>query len=158
MQLLPMTLTVAAIGERDAADWLDMRRLLWPGHGAIAHGNEMRELAASPGFAAFIARDDEGRAVGFAEVYTRPFANGCESRPVPFLEGIWVAPPARNSGVGSALLAAVEAWCRRRGFTELGSDAAIENIDSHRAHAAWGFAETERVVYFRKALSDTGRS
>jgi aminoglycoside 6'-N-acetyltransferase I len=158
MQLLPMTLTVAAIGERDVPDWLDLRRLLWPSHDVAAHRNEMRELAANPAFAAFIARDDAGRAIGFAEVYARPFANGCESRPVPFLEGIWVAPPARNSGVGSALLAAVEGWCTRHGFTELGSDALIENTSSHRAHAAWGFAETERVVYFRKALSDTGRS
>lgn len=154
--MLPMTLTVAAIGERDAPDWLDMRRRLWPDALADEHRAEMRELTRSPVFAAFIARDGEGRAIGFAEVYARPFANGCESRPVPFLEGIWVTPEMRNTGVGSELLGAVESWCLRRGFNELGSDALIENADSHRVHAAWGFAETERVVYFRKALPNAG--
>ncbi len=151
-------LTVAAIGERDAADWLAMRLRLWPDGSAAGHREEMRELAADSAFAAFIARDGEGRAIGFAEAYTRPFANGCESRPVPFLEGIWVEPDMRDIGVGRALLAAVENWCVHRGFDELGSDALIDNVGSHRAHAAWGFAETERVVHFRKALPRTGLS
>jgi len=38
------------------------------------------------------------------------------------------------------------------GFVELCSDAEIDNIQSHLSHAAWGFAETQRVVYFRKSL------
>ena len=41
---------------------------------------------------------------------------------------------------------------RARGFREIGSDALLDNRASHAAHAGWGFAETERVVYFRKVL------
>jgi aminoglycoside 6'-N-acetyltransferase I len=39
-----------------------------------------------------------------------------------------------------------------RGFSEIGSDALVENNLSHAAHRSWGFSETERVVHFRKLL------
>jgi len=71
---------------------------------------------------------------------------------VPFLEGIWVEPELRRRGVGRALVDHVEAFVRARGFREIGSDALLGNRASHAAHAAWGFSETERVVYFRKGL------
>jgi aminoglycoside 6'-N-acetyltransferase I len=155
VDLQSMSVAVSPITDRDESDWLAMRQVLWPGHAAAEHRKEVRELAAMPGFAAFLARDGAGAAVGFAEVFVRPFANGCAARPVPFLEGIWVAEAERGHGVGRRLLLAVEDWCRRHGFAELGSDALIDNEASHRAHSAWGFAETERVVYFRKPLPET---
>jgi aminoglycoside 6'-N-acetyltransferase I len=92
------------------------------------------------------------RAVGFAELGLRPYANGCDSQPVGFLEAIWVAPDWRGRGVARALLAAVEAAVRAEGLREIGSDALIGNTESLAAHAAWGFEEVERVVCFRKAL------
>jgi aminoglycoside 6'-N-acetyltransferase I len=155
VDLHALSFAVSPITERDESDWLAMRRSLWPGHAADEHRKEMRALAAARGFAGFLARDGAGAAVGFAEVFVRPFVNGCASRPVPFLEGIWVAEAERGHGVGRRLLLAVEDWCRSHGFAELGSDALIDNEGSHRAHAAWGFAETERVVYFRKPLPET---
>ena len=45
-----------------------------------------------------------------------------------------------------------EDWARAAGFTEMGSDAEIENADSLAAHRALGYAEIERVVCFRRAL------
>jgi aminoglycoside 6'-N-acetyltransferase I len=33
------------------------------------------------------------------------------------------------------------------------ADALLDNIESHNFQAAIGFAETERVVYFRKSLA-----
>ena len=51
-----------------------------------------------------------------------------------------------------ALCAAVETWAKGAGCTEFASDAEIANTVSHRMHLALGFAETERVVYFRKLL------
>src|SRR5262249_5308592 len=101
----------------------------------------------------FVAETDQGAAVGFAEITIRPFANGCDSRPVPFLEGIWVEPTFRRQAVGALLVAHVEAFVIARGFCEIGSDALVENHISHAAHRRWGFAETEKVVHFRKLLS-----
>lgn len=38
------------------------------------------------------------------------------------------------------------------GCGELASDAPLENAASHAMHHALGFVETERVVFFKKAL------
>jgi aminoglycoside 6'-N-acetyltransferase I len=100
----------------------------------------------------FIAETADGTAVGFAEIAVRKYANGCDARPVPFLEGIWVKPQLRREGIGARLIAHAEAFLMTRGFGELGSDAQIDNLVAHTAHCAWGFSETERVVYFRKVL------
>jgi len=91
---------------------------------------------------------------GFAEAsLRRDYVNGCETSPVAFLEGIYVAPQARCQGVGRALDRAVQDWAIQRGCQEYASDALIDNRDSHAFHAALGFEETERVVYFRRRLS-----
>lgn len=49
-------------------------------------------------------------------------------------------------------MSAVSDWARSKGMSELGSDASLDNTTSHAMHAALGFDETQRVVYFRKAL------
>jgi aminoglycoside 6'-N-acetyltransferase I len=71
---------------------------------------------------------------------------------VAFLEGIFVTPEARGQGVARALVGAVEDWAREQGCTEFASDAALENSVSHNMHRALGFAETQRVVFFKKML------
>lgn len=72
--------------------------------------------------------------------------------PVPFLEGIWVVPQFRRRGISARLIAYLETFVAVRGFREIGSDTSIDNHASQAAHSAWGFSETERVVYFRKSL------
>jgi aminoglycoside 6'-N-acetyltransferase I len=66
-------------------------------------------------------------------------AEGCESRPCPYIEGWWVAPDLRRTGVGRALIAAVESWCTAHGYTELASNVELDNDISLQAHAALGF-------------------
>jgi len=55
--------------------------------------------------------------------------------------------------VARALLGVVTDWARAHGCIELASDALLENTASHAMHAALGFEETERVVFFCKPLS-----
>ena len=63
-----------------------------------------------------------------------------------------ITEQAAHSGIGAALLSSMTVELREEGHVELCSDARLENLASHQAHAAWGFAETQRVVYFRKPL------
>ena len=70
----------------------------------------------------------------------RPYGDGCDTAPVPWLEGIYVAaglsPPRHRP---AAARTTVEDWARGRGFTELGSDADLDNLTSRLSHALWGF-------------------
>ena len=56
-------------------------------------------------------------------------------------------------GVARALVESVAQWARSAGCAELASDSLLDNPLAHAAHRALGFEETERVVYFRRALS-----
>jgi aminoglycoside 6'-N-acetyltransferase I len=143
------------VRQMDVADretWIRLRAALWPDEVLEVHGRDIDTfLGGETGFG-FIAEAEDGAAVGFAEITIRPFANGCDSRPVPFLEGIWVEPRFRCQRVGTRLVEHIEAFVTARGFNEIGSDALVENQISQTAHRSWGFSETERVVHFRKLI------
>jgi aminoglycoside 6'-N-acetyltransferase I len=139
----------------DKTGWLAMRRALWPD--ATDLEDEIDHLFEQVAFQAWVAVDGQA-IVGFAEASIRPFANGCDSAPVAFLEGIGVVESHRQQGVGRALVAAVEAWAQGQGIFELGSDTWLDDLHSQAVHQHWGFEETERVVYFRKKLGPVGRS
>ena len=145
---------VARATAADAEDWIAMRTALWPRGGDGAHAADIARLLVDPGETINLtARDADGVALGFAEAALRhDYVNGCRTSPVAFLEGIFVTPEARERGVARALVEAVEAWAQERGCTEFASDCAIDNEQSQRMHAALGFAETQRVVFFRKTL------
>lgn len=136
----------------DAAQWAPLRQALWPDEDATQLADEIDEILAG-GAIVFLAFDNQGAAIAFAEAALRhDYVNGTESSPVGFLEGWYVAPQWRGKGVGRALVAAVEGWARDQGCREFASDALLDNSASLAAHAACGFEETERVVYFRKLL------
>jgi len=138
----------------EQAGWLTLRRALWPQGTDAEHLAEMAGFVGQPArYAQFVAYDDARRAIGFIEASLRSdHVNGTESSPVAFLEGIFVLDAHRRRGVARALFAAATDWAASRGVHEFASDAAIENELSQRVHRALGFAETERVVYFRKVL------
>jgi aminoglycoside 6'-N-acetyltransferase I len=150
-RLDPNDLRVRVMEASDRLAWAEMRAALWPEETAQEHAHGIDDVLRSDRAWGFIAEAD-GMPAGFAELAIRDYANGCASRPVPFLEGIFVREGFRRRAVGARLIAYVEAFVAALGFTEIGSDAEITNSASHAAHRGWGFVETERVVYFRKVL------
>ena len=147
-----MDVTIREMGFEDRAIWSDMRFGLWPDTTPADHLQDIATLLADPEQWAFIVTANGNIPAGFVEIAIRKYANGCTERPVAFLEGLWVAPAFRRQGIGARLIAHAEHFLRAKGFREFCSDALLDNADSHAAHAGWGFAETERVIYFRKAL------
>lgn len=143
--------------DMDQNGWIALRRALWPQPDA-EHRREMATMLDHPErFAVFIARGDDGAALGFAEASLRhDYVNGCETSPVGFLEGIYVAPVWRRRGVARLLVRAVEVWAKGLGCTELASDTETGNVVSQQMHGALGFEEMERVVCFRKRLPREG--
>ncbi|CAN7405254.1 GNAT family N-acetyltransferase [Agrobacterium tumefaciens] len=133
-------------------DWCLLRHRLWPDTSPAGHMAELQDVSETG--IGFIAHDPAGVAIGFAEVSLRQdYVNGCDTSPVAFLEGIYVEEAFRGQGIAAALVKEVTRWAIGQGVSELASDADIANVDSHRMHAALGFEETQRVVYFRKIVS-----
>jgi aminoglycoside 6'-N-acetyltransferase I len=131
-----------------------MRQALWPSDPG-EHAEEIASFFAGDRrdpAEVLLAIDDSGRAIGFAEVSIRQYAEGCVSDRVAYLEGWFVEEGQRRKGVGAALVAAVEAWGRAQGCPELASDTGIDNTVSTAAHRSLGFSEVERIVCFRKVL------
>ena len=137
----------------DDAGWLRLRVGLWP-------EQTRRELDADRSIfrerpdrnAVFFARRADGRLAGFLEASLREYAEGCATSPVGFIEGWYVEPAHRASGVGRALMRTAEEWARSQGCRELGSDTWIDHESSQRAHEALGFEVVDRCVNFKKAL------
>jgi len=136
----------------DDSRWLTLRLRLWPQASVAEHLADMRASAAR-GDCICIAMSAAGVLLGLAEASMRTdYVNGTSGSPVPFLEGLYVEPDARRSGVARALVAAVGDWAMEHQAVELASDALLDNTVSHAVHRALGFVETERVVYFCKRL------
>ena len=143
---------VRSLQLEDESVWWALRGSLWPD----LEPRDLEEPATEfdgAEQACFVWVDegtDEIR--GFAEASLRRYAAGCSTSPVGFLEAWYVVAGHRRTGVGAALVAAVERWTATKGCVEMGSDAILKNEVSRVAHAALGFAEIEETVQFAKRL------
>ena len=119
-----------------------------PSIDAYLSGGSIDEIIPS---AVFVAERPDGRLGGFLELSVRNYAEGC-SGDTPYVESWFVDEDLRDSGIGRALMEAAGQWARERGFSNLASDAILDNTLSHTAHEALGFEVVERIVVFRKVL------
>lgn len=142
----------------DKSEWLRMRLALWPD--ADPHQEEEQiayylggESPTLPTLQmVFVApRPDQGLC-GFAELSIRPYADGCETQNVGYLEAWYVDRDMRRQGIGQALVQAAEEWALAQGCQEMGSDSDIYNVISREAHLNLGYEEVGRVVQFCKKL------
>jgi aminoglycoside 6'-N-acetyltransferase I len=135
----------------DFPAWIDLRKELWPEQVDTLEPEGRAAIAADPPLIVFVADETEGL-IGFLELSLRSYGEGCDSSPVPYVEGWYVTAASRRQGIGGALMQAAENWSRERGFTEMGSDTEHTNRLSRDAHAALGFEEVETLTVFRKGL------
>jgi aminoglycoside 6'-N-acetyltransferase I len=145
---------VRPVTHNDAAAWLALRNALWPEYGEKYHPTEIAKFLAGElkVLLAVLLAEEAGEILGFAELSIRPYAEGCQTDRVGFLEGWYVVPEARRRGVGRALVAAAEDWARAQRCTEFASDTLVDNDVSTAAHHALGFEEVEIIRCFRKDL------
>lgn len=140
--------------QHDRVQWLRMRQRLWPG-GEHEHAMEIDRALGEcrEDMVVFVIEVESGQLCGFIEVAIRPYAAGCCSSPVGYIEGLWVDVEHRREGMAAALVAAAERWASSKGLTEMASDTQITNLDSHATHQALGYEETERIICYRKSLA-----
>ena len=145
--------TVRPLVESDLNEWLRLRSLLWDETDENDHRDEMVDIIEhSDSQLVVVADRGEGSLSGFLEASIRPMAEDCETDHVGYLEGWYVEPDARRSGLGRALVTFAEDWARAHGCEEMASDAEVGNDVSLSAHQNLGYKETSRLVHLRKEL------
>ena len=138
--------------ELDMQEWLRMRALLYEDTPEDNLNETQAILDEYEIWGVFVLERPSSKLGGFAEVGIRKYAEGCSTSPVAYLEGWYVDADCRKQGFGALLITAVEQWAKQNGYTELASDALIENTVSLAAHLALGFDEVERQICFIKTL------
>jgi aminoglycoside 6'-N-acetyltransferase I len=146
-----MNIAIRTAAPDDRDEWMRLRFELWPHCPPERHELEVTQALSGAGIVALGFVDDE--LAGFAEVSVRSdHVEGTACSPVAYLEGWFVRPAHRGRGVGRALITFAELWAISRSFSELASDAELQNSRSIALHATLGFREVGRSVHFVKGL------
>jgi aminoglycoside 6'-N-acetyltransferase I len=146
-----MEITIRRVTQEDKAEWLRMRKGIWPEAPDEYLDYDMDDVLSSDRNAVFFALNGD-TPVGMVEVSLKESAEGCFSSPVGYLEAWFVDENLRGKGVAGVLTDAAENWARGKGCTDMASDTWLENGVSIRAHAKMGYSEVERLVHFVKHL------
>jgi aminoglycoside 6'-N-acetyltransferase I len=146
-----MDITIRRVTQEDKAEWLRMRKGIWPDAPDEYLDYDMDDVLSSERSAVFFALLN-GAPVGMIEARLRELAEGCFSNPVGYIEAWFVDEGLRGKGVAGALTQAAEDWAREKGCEEMASDTWLDNAVSIRAHAKMGYSEVERLVHFVKKL------
>lgn len=145
---------VRPVRESDLNEWFRLRKLLWDENDDGDHRSEMLDiLGHSESQLVLVADSGNGELIGFLEASIRPFVEDCETDHVGYLEGWYVLPEHRRSGVGGELVRNAENWARQKACTEMASDAEIGNEQSLTAHTRLGYRVTSRLVHLKKELT-----
>jgi len=100
----------------------------------------------------FLAFDGD-RPVGISHGSIRhEYVNGTNDGPKGYLEAIYILPEYRLKGIAAKLVREIEFWAGRYGCREFASDCLLNNNDSYNFHLKIGFQETERNIFFLKAI------
>ena len=142
---------ITVVGEADLDDLLPLLRAYCdfyrahPGDGALLA--LARALLADPESEGFqlLARDEAGRALGFATVYWTWSTLAAARRAV--MNDLFVHPDARGWGLAEALIEECRVRARRGGASSLGWQTAKDNLRAQRVYERVGARREEWVDY-----------
>ncbi len=143
---------VRPVQETDLQEWYRLRQMLWDELTEQEHQDEMLDIYEHSDSQLVLVAETDGRLVGFLEASIRPFVEDCHTDHVGYLEGWFVEREFRRYGIGGDLVRGAERWARKKGCTEMASDAEVGNDISLHAHLKLGYEETSRLVHLRKDL------
>lgn len=125
---------------------------LWKGHAKDEMANEFECLAKEEDAVVFL-KYHLSVPIGFAQCQLRhDYVEGTHSRPVGYLEGLYIQEEYRGRGYARELLAECEKWARARNCVEFASDCEWNNDTSLQFHLKAGFEEANRIICFTKKL------
>ncbi len=144
-----MPLAIAAANDDDLDDVLPLFAGYQRFYAGEARDDEhnraflSRFVAPSDDGLLLLARDDDGAAVGFANLYwTFSSTRAVEHA---LMNDLFVSDEGRGKGVGHALIAAAGAAARERGMTRLSWQTAVDNRRAQRLYERF---DAERSIWF----------
>jgi len=99
----------------------------------------------------FIARDEQGVAQGFIQLY--PFQSSLALEPAWLLSDLYVEQSTRRAGVGEALMNAARAHAEATGACGLQLETAKTNLAGQRLYERLGYVRDEQFYTYWLALS-----
>lgn len=116
---------------------------------AVAVERRLRAVEAGEAGVLLVAESENGRVGGLARALTQHFV---VDDAFVELAALVVADEVRGTGVGAALLAAVEQWARDRGFASVHVRSNVIRERAHRFYLREGYIEVKRQAVFVKRL------
>ena len=140
--------------EKEIQAVAELATRLWTWHSVDEMLERYNALIPNDDCAVFVFKDGDDEPIsGFAHCQLRhDYVEGTKTSPVGYLEGIFVDPANRGTGVARDLLVASETWARSKGCTEFASDCELSDILSSRFHTKHGFKVANRIICFKKSL------
>ena len=154
LRTLPMRFE--PLDESTLPTWSAMRNDFWGDDDATVQAAFARyKLRNRAGTAmTFFGVAEDGRYIGFLDAELRTdYVEGAGTSPVWFVEGVYVVPDKRRSGVGAHLIAHLEGHARDQGYSEIASDCELTDSRSEAFHKTAGFQEVIRSIHLIKCLS-----
>ena len=124
----------------------DLQAFLDESHTEAAYANV---LAADAPYALWLAEDEAGRAIGYAQAGPCGLPHADVRAEDGEIKRLYLRADAQNGGVGRALMDAAMAWLLRDGPRTLWLSVWSENFGAQRFYARYGFefmAEYEFIV------------
>ncbi len=136
----------------DMVSIAEMAVMMWDGHSVEELKGQFEQEIENKDCVMYIYCIDN-IPIGFAQCGLRhDYVEGTESRPVGYLEGIYVREEYRNRGYARELLAECEKWVKQKGCSEFASDCELNNDASLQFHMRVGFTEANRIICFTKRI------
>ncbi len=148
---------ITVVRQPDLADVLPLMRAYCDFYGVAPGDDELlavaRTLMADPDCEGFqlIARDDSGRAVGFATVYWS-WSTLAAAR-TAIMNDLFVHPDARGTGLAEDLVEECRLRSGRRGAVSMGWQTAKDNARAQRLYERLGATRAEWIDYSLDATS-----
>ena len=113
-------------------------------------GSYLRARLAAGESVVLVAEDEAGRLMGFAQLY--PTWCSLLAGPVYVLYDLYVAPPARQRGVGRALLEAATERGRRDGKLRMTLSTARTNLTAQSLYEALGWVRDDEFYVYNLGI------